>query len=205
MGRTCHPAQGAGEGCRSAARERRRGRPAALDARGSYVRRTAPPRWLWPALAPHTGQGVAEGGARRQDDGWRQLPQLLAPCGSTPVSPDGWGAYERHRDAAQQQVGKEPTQKIESTPIAVRPRSKRRMRRTRCFATTECLQDLVMGLGVHRYEFGRPISTMINTFATPSLRILDNLRFLTYYTYAKKPPESGSCSWQLPCSIHGNC
>jgi hypothetical protein len=33
---------------------------------------------------------------------------------------------------------------------------------------TERMHDLVIGLYINRYEFGRPICTMINTFATSS-------------------------------------
>ena len=65
---------------------------------------------------------------RRSDDGrttsfgnsnscWHRL----ASRGFT----DGWGAYERHLEAEQHQVGKENTQTIESKPINLRTRIKR--------------------------------------------------------------------------------
>lgn len=79
-----------------------------------------------------------------------------------------WGADARPLAAEQQQVGKEHTQKLESKPIKRRPRIKRLVRRTRCFAKTEGMHDLVLGLFINRYECGRLICTMINTFATPS-------------------------------------
>jgi len=62
---------------------------------------------------------------RRKDDGFLRLQQLWEPCGITTFSTDGWGAYERHLDAEQPQVGKEHTQNIESNHSKLRPRSKR--------------------------------------------------------------------------------
>ena len=54
---------------------------------------------------------------RRQDDVFLKLQQLLEPFGITRFDTDGWEAYERYRDAEQPQVGKENTQKIESTVV----------------------------------------------------------------------------------------
>ena len=59
--------------------------------------------------------------------------------------------------AGQHQVGKENTQKIESKHINLRTRIKRFMRRTLCFSKTERMHDLVIGLFINRYEFGRPL------------------------------------------------
>src|SRR4030095_12312907 len=69
----------------------------------------------------------------------------------------GWGAYERHIDTEQHQVGKENTQKIESKHINLRTRIKRLVRRTICFSKTQPMHDMVMWLFINRYEFGRPI------------------------------------------------
>src|SRR5262249_2842724 len=80
-----------------------------------------------------------------QDDVFLQLQQLLAPFGITKFYTDGWGAYERHLDAEQHQVGKENTQKIESKHINLRTRIKRLVRRTLCFSKTEHMHDLVIG------------------------------------------------------------
>src|SRR5215831_8144871 len=70
---------------------------------------------------------------------------------------DGWGAYERHVEAEQHTVGKAHTQKIESKHINLRTRIKRLVRRTICFSKTEHMHDLVIGLFINRYEFGRLI------------------------------------------------
>lgn len=82
---------------------------------------------------------------------------LLEPFGITRFSTDGWGAYERHIDPEQHHVGKELTQKIESKHINVRTRIQRLVRRTMCFSTTTTMHDLVIGLVINRYGFGRPI------------------------------------------------
>ena len=54
-------------------------------------------------------------------------------------------------------VGKEYTQKIESKHMNSRTRIKRLVRRTICFSKSERMHDLVIGLFVNRYEFGRAI------------------------------------------------
>ena len=54
-------------------------------------------------------------------------------------------------------VGKDNTQKIESKHIRLRTRIKRLVRRTICFSKTERMHDLVIGLFINRYEFGRSL------------------------------------------------
>jgi insertion element IS1 protein InsB len=125
-----------------------------LDEMWSYVQSKANPRWLGHAIAHHTGKVLAYGFGRRQDAVFAELQALLEPFGIPRYFTDGWGAYERHLDAAQHQVGKENTQKIESKHINVRTRIKRWVRRTICFSKTEHMHDLVIGLFINRYEFG---------------------------------------------------
>ena len=140
--------------CRADDLERRRGLSSELDEMWSYVRSKTNPRWLWHAIDHHTGKVLAYVFGRRQDDVFLKLQQLLAPFGITKFYTDGWGAYERHLDAEQHQVGKENTQKIESKHINLRTRIKRLVRRTICFSKTERMHDLVIGLFINRYEFG---------------------------------------------------
>ena len=109
--------------CRSEALDRRRGLTAELDEMWSYVAKKSQPRWLWHAMDHHTGQVLAEVFGRRKDDVFLKLQRLLEPFGITKFSTDGWGAYERHLDAEQHQVGKEHTQKIESKHLNLRPGS----------------------------------------------------------------------------------
>jgi insertion element IS1 protein InsB len=105
----------------------------------------------------HTGKVLAYMFGRRQDAVFAELQALLEPFGITRYFTDGRGAYERHLAAEQHHVGQEHTQKIESKHINLRTRIKRLMRRTMCFSKTERMHDLVIGLFVNRYEFGRPI------------------------------------------------
>ena len=64
---------------------------------------------------------------------------------------------ETVEDEEQHHIGKENTQKIESKHINLRTRIKRLVRRTICFSKTERMHDLVIGLFINRYEFGRAI------------------------------------------------
>jgi insertion element IS1 protein InsB len=123
----------------------------------SYVGKKANPRWLWHAIDHHTGEVLAYVFGRRQDDVFLRLQALLEPFGITRFDTDGWGANEWHIAPAQHAVGKQHTQKIESKHINLRTRIKRLVRRTICFSKTEQMHDLVIGLFVNRYEFGRAI------------------------------------------------
>jgi insertion element IS1 protein InsB len=79
------------------------------------------------------------------------------PCwdrlASRSFTPRG-GAYERHSDPEQHQVGKENTQTIESHHLKLRTRSKWLVRRTICFAKTTTMHDRAIGLFINRYELG---------------------------------------------------
>ena len=83
------------------------------------------------------------------------MGRLKSIFGLTHYDTDGWGAYERHLEAAQHTVGKDNTQKIESNHIRLRTRIKRLVRRTSCFSKTERIHDLVIGLFINCYEFDR--------------------------------------------------
>ena len=96
-----HPEHVEVEICLCEELERRRGLTSELDEMWSYVRSKANPRWLWHAIDHHTGKVLAYVFGRRQDDVFLKLQQLLAPFGITKFYTDGWGAYERHLDAAQ--------------------------------------------------------------------------------------------------------
>jgi insertion element IS1 protein InsB len=137
------------EGCRGLSSE--------LDELWSFVARKMNPRWLWHAIDHHTGKVLAYVFGRRKDMVFVKLKAWLEPFGITRYYMDGWGAYDRHLDAEQHTVGKENTQKIESKHINLRTRIKRLVRRTICFSKTEQMHDLVIGLFINRYEFGRAI------------------------------------------------
>ena len=152
-----HPAHVEVGFCRADELEGRRGLRSELDEMWSYVGKKANPRWLWHAIDHHTGKVLAYVFGRRQDDVFLRLKSLLEPFGITRFYTDGWGAYERHIEPEQHAVGKQHTQKIESKHINLRTRIKRLVRRTICFSKTERMHDLVIGLFVNRYEFGRLI------------------------------------------------
>ena len=152
-----HPEQIEVERWRADELEVRRGFSSELDEMWSYVRSKANPRWLWHAIDHHTGKVLAYVFGRRQDTVFLELQALLEPFGITRYFTDGWGAYERHVEPEQHTVGKANTQKIESKHINLRTRIKRLVRRTICFSKMEYMHDLVIGLFINRYEFGRPI------------------------------------------------
>jgi insertion element IS1 protein InsB len=141
--------------CRADELDQRRGLSFELDEMWSFVARKSNPRWLWHAIDHHTGAVLAYVFGRRKDEVFLKLKKLLEPFGITRYYTDGWGAYERYIDPKQHRVGKDYTQKIESKHIRLRTRIKRLVRRTICFSKTERMHDLIIGLFIKRYEFGR--------------------------------------------------
>ena len=152
--RHLHPEHVAVEICRADELAQRRGLTSELDEMWSYVGKKAEPRWLWHAIDHASGTVLAYVFGRRKDTVFLALQDLLKPFGITRFSTDGWGAYARHIDPAQHQVGKENTQSIESKHLNLRTRIKRLVRRTICFSKTTTMHDLVIGLFINRYEFG---------------------------------------------------
>ena len=50
---------------------------------------------------------------KRRDVVFKELKAMLDPLGISRYYTDDWGAYERHLDANQHEIGKRNTQKIE--------------------------------------------------------------------------------------------
>jgi insertion element IS1 protein InsB len=70
---------------------------------------------------------------------------------------DYWGAYTRHLDPEEHTPGKRNTQKIERKHLTLRTRIKRLVRKTICFSKSTQMHDIVIGLFVNRYAFGRAV------------------------------------------------
>jgi insertion element IS1 protein InsB len=134
-----------------------RGLSSERDERWSLVQAQAHPRGLWPAMAPHTGKGLAYVFGRRKASVFLRLQALLEPFGIPKASTAGGGASERPIDAEPHPVGQENTQQIESKPSKLRTRIKRVGRRTLGCSKTEQMHALVIGLFMKRYEFGRAL------------------------------------------------
>jgi insertion element IS1 protein InsB len=102
-----------------------------------------------------TGAVLAYVFGRRKDAVFLQRKALLEPFGLTRFYTDHWGAYERHRAPDRQSPGKRNTQKIERKPLTLRTRRKRLVRKTICCSKSIQMHDIVIGLFVNRYAFGR--------------------------------------------------
>ena len=88
------------------------------------------------------------------DQVFLQLKALLKPFGITRYHTDDWGAYTRHLDPDEHNLGKQHTQQIERKHLTLRTRIKRLTRKTICFSRSIQMHDIVIGLFVNRYEFG---------------------------------------------------
>ena len=130
---------------------------AEMDEMWSFVGHTGTPRWLWHAIAPCTGAVLAYVFGRRQDTVVGKLQALLEPFGLTHYYTAHWGAYTRHRAPEEHTAGKRHTQKIERKHLTLRTRIKRLVRKTICFSQTIQMHDIVIGLFVNRYAFGRAV------------------------------------------------
>ena len=130
---------------------------AEMDEMWSFVGHKGNPRWLWHAIDHGTGKVLAYVFGRRKDDVFLQLKGLLEPFGLTRYYTDYWGAYTRHLDPDMHSPGKRNTQKIERKHLTLRTRMKRLVRKTICFSKTTQMHDIVIGLFVNRYAFGRAV------------------------------------------------
>jgi insertion element IS1 protein InsB len=130
---------------------------AEMDEMWSFVRHKGNPRWLWHAIDHATGKVLAYVFGRRKDEVFLRLKALLEPFGLTRYYTDYWGAYTRHLDPDEHCPGKRNTQKIERKHLTLRTRIKRLARKTICFSKTTQMHDVVIGLFVNRYAFGRAV------------------------------------------------
>jgi IS1 family transposase/transposase-like protein len=130
---------------------------AEMDEMWSFVGKKKEPRWLWHAIDHHTGKVLAYVFGRRKDEVFLKLKGLLEPFGLTRYYTDHWGAYTRHLDPDVHSPGKRNTQKIERKHLTLRTRIKRLVRKTICFSKTTQMHDIVIGLFVNRYAFGRAV------------------------------------------------
>ena len=130
---------------------------AAVDEMWSFVGRKKDQRWLWHAIDHRSGQVLAYVFGRRQDEVFLKLKGLLEPFGITRYHTDHRGAYARHLDPEEHNPGKRNTQKIERKHLTIRTRMKHLVRKTICFSKSMQMHDIVIGLFVNRYAFGRPV------------------------------------------------
>jgi len=149
--RTLHPAAVAWDLERAGEAE------AEMDEMWSFVGHKGNPRWLWHAIDHHTGKVLAYVFGRRKDEVFLRLKALLEPFGLTRYYTDYWGAYTRHLAPDEHCPGKRNTQKIERKHLTLRTRIKRLARKTICFSKTTQMHDIVLGLFVNRYAFGRAV------------------------------------------------
>ena len=130
---------------------------AEADEMWSFVGCKKHERWLWHAIDHQSGQVLAYVLADHTDQALVELKALLEPFGVQTFYTDGWGAYARLLDEDQHRVGKCNTQKIERKHLTLRTRIKRLARKTICFSKSQWLHDVVIGLFINRYEFGRAV------------------------------------------------
>ena len=115
------------------------------------------PRWLWHALDHRTGNILAYGFGRQEDQAFLELKALLAPLGIRRFYTEGGGAYQRHVAPEQHEVGKRYTQQLERKHLPLRTRIERLVRKTICFSKSTRMHDLMIGLFINRFEFGVPV------------------------------------------------
>lgn len=125
-----------------------------MDEQWAYVGKKKEPRWLWQALDHRTGKVLAYVFGRRKDKVFLALKALLDPFGIGRYFTDGWGAYQRHLDPEQHEIGKRYTQQLERKHLTLRTRIKRLTRKTICFSKSTEMHDTVIGLFINRFEFG---------------------------------------------------
>jgi len=82
----------------------------------------------------------------------------LHPCAVFTATSEGCAPYYLARIRHDlRQTTKRHTQKIERKHLTLRTRIKRLVRKTICFSKTTQMHDIVIGLFVNRYAFGRAV------------------------------------------------
>jgi len=130
---------------------------AEADEMWSFVHSKKQERWLWHAIDHKRGQVLAYVLADHKAQAFVELKAELVPFGIQTFDTDGWGAYARLLDNDEHQVGKSNTQKIARQHLTLPTRIKRLARQTICFSKSVWLHDIVLGLFINRYEFGRAV------------------------------------------------
>ena len=130
---------------------------AEVDEMWSFVGSKSQQRWLWHAIDHYTGQVLAYVFGTREDCVFLELQALLEPFGITRFYTDGWGAYDRHIDHEKHTVGNRYTQKIERKHTTLRARIKRLVRKTICYSKSIQMHDIVIGLFINRFAYGRAV------------------------------------------------
>lgn len=130
---------------------------AEMDEMWSFVEKKSNQRWLWHAIDHNTGEILAYIFGNRTDKVFLELKKRLELFGIKKFFTDDWGAYDRHIPIEKHEVGKRNTQKIERKHLTLRTRIKRLARKTICFSKKEKMHDIVIGLFINRYEFGKAI------------------------------------------------
>jgi len=130
---------------------------AEMDEMWSVVGKKDHPRWLWHAIDHHTGAVLAYVFGRRKDEVFLKLKALLKPFGVKRFYTDQWGASKRHLNPEEHMPGTRHTQNIERKHLTLRTRIKRLVRKTICFSKSQQIHDIIIGLFVNRYAFGRVV------------------------------------------------
>jgi insertion element IS1 protein InsB len=130
---------------------------AEMDEMWSFVGKKKDQRRLWHAIDHTAGAVLAYVFGPRKDEVFRQLKTLLNPFGLTRFYTDRWGAYSRHLNPEGHCPGKRHTQQIERKHLTLWTRIKRLVCKTVCFSKSTQMHDIVIGLFVNRYAFGRAV------------------------------------------------
>ncbi len=130
---------------------------AELDEMWSFVKKKSRQRWLWHAIDHQTHTVLAYHFGPRKDSAFKALQKKLSCFDIEFYYSDDWGSYERHLPKSKHFVGKRNTQAIERKHLTLRTRIKRLARKTICFSKLDKLHDIVIGLFINRFEFGRKI------------------------------------------------
>ena len=123
----------------------------------SFVQNKSKQRWLWHAIDHNTHEVLAYHFGPRKDYAFRELQRKLAIFDIDFYYTDDWGSYERNLPESKHFIGKQNTQAIERKHLTLRTRIKRLARKTICFSKIQQMHDIVIGLFINLYEFGRII------------------------------------------------
>ncbi|OQK15980.1 transposase [Methyloprofundus sedimenti] len=93
---------------------------AEINEQWSFVGKKSNQRWPWHAFDHASNAVIAYVFGKRKDTVFKELKSLLTPFNISRYYTDDWGAYERHLETKEHEIGKRNTQKIERKNLNLR-------------------------------------------------------------------------------------
>ncbi len=126
-----------------------------MDEMWSYYHDKSQQEWLWWAIDHNTGEPLAYCFGTREYKYLNELKNLLKPFKINIVYSDNNFAYKKHIRKSKVITGKKNTQRIERNHLSLRTFCSRLVRKSIRFSKSKIMHEIVVGLVINFWFFGR--------------------------------------------------